>query len=68
MSDNKREITSLNREWMTFDLDNLSVEELERRLELSLAILPIGGGECDTNTCDVNCMACTTNTCGTNCE
>jgi hypothetical protein len=41
------EIVSLNEELMSCDVNDVSVEELERRFELSLIpILPPGGDEC----------------------
>lgn len=43
-----REIVSLNDDWAGFDLENLSVEELEQRFEMSLIALPpivMDGGE-----------------------
>lgn len=35
-----REIVPLNDDWVDFDLENLSVEELEQRFEMSLITLP----------------------------
>lgn len=35
-----REIVPLNDDWVDFDLENLGVEELEQRFEMSLVALP----------------------------
>lgn len=53
------EILSLNDELLSFDVDDMNVEELERRLELAVAaIVPIDDDGCGTNcgtNCGVNC-------------
>lgn len=36
----KEELKSLSADDLSFDLDNISTEELERRLELAIAVLP----------------------------
>lgn len=42
-----KEITSFNQELVSFNVDDLSVEELERRLELTVAtIVPVASGSC----------------------
>lgn len=43
--ENAREIVPLNDDWVDFDLENLSVEELEQRFEMSLITLPLGLSE-----------------------
>lgn len=64
------EIVSLNKELTNFDFDDVTAEELERRLELALASLPAqvledcqgfscgtntgSGGTCQTFTCSKN--------------
>lgn len=48
------EIVSLNQELMSFDIDEISVEELERRLELAVATISIIEADCGVN-CGVNC-------------
>lgn len=57
-----REIVPLNDDWVDFDLENLSVEELEQRFELSLTVPPgtVGYG------CENNC-GCGTNQCTEHC-
>ena len=70
MSDEKKEIVSLNKGLMSMDFDDISVEELEHRLELAVALffdVEAVAGNCGTNTCgtytsDGNCG---TNGCGT---
>jgi len=43
------EIVSYNRELLTFDIDNLTIEELERRLELAVGALPLeASGSCES--------------------
>jgi len=37
MADKDKEITSYNKEFMSFDFSDMSVEELERRFELATA-------------------------------
>lgn len=63
--DNAPEIVPLNDDWAGFDLDNLSVEELEQRFELSLINLPLGLGELEQCKGDCACN-CTTHGCCTN--
>jgi hypothetical protein len=61
-----QEIASFNRELMNFDVGDLSVEELDRRLELAVANTLIGLFGCSSD-CSSNCtgFSCTTN-CGNN--
>jgi hypothetical protein len=56
------EITSFNEELVSFNLDAMSVEELERRFELALAIGFADGG-CGTLVCGT--VLCGTLGCGT---
>jgi hypothetical protein len=71
--DKTKEIISYSKELMSFDLENISVEELDRRLELAVAnIMPqLGaiscgvdcGSYCGVFTCTSNCavnLGCTT--------
>jgi hypothetical protein len=66
--DKTKEIISFSKELMSFDLDNISVEELDRRLELAVAnIIPqLGAISCGVD-CGSYCgvFSCTTN-CGAN--
>jgi hypothetical protein len=66
MKDDK-EIVSLNEELMSVDFGELSMEELETRLELAVAAFPLTDDECTSNCCGTNCFSCETNSCGTNC-
>lgn len=56
-----QEIVPLNDDWLGFDLENVDVEELEQRLEMSLITLPLGVaelGDCnghDCTQCDLGC-------------
>ena len=63
--DNAPEIVPLNDDWAGFDLENLSVEELEQRFELSLINLPLGLGELEECKADCTCHGCNTNGCCT---
>ena len=47
------EIVPLNGDWGDFDLDRVSLEELEQRFELSIALPAI------VEQCGVNCSGCT---------
>ena len=58
------EISPLNQDWEDFDLEHLSLDELEERFELSLTAAPIlmqgegeGEGDCRCNGCP-NLRAC----------
>jgi hypothetical protein len=51
--DHKKELTNLNAELLSFDLDNVTAEELERRLELAIAAMPVPGFFCD-----IDCSNC----------
>lgn len=53
-----REIVPLNDDWVDFDLENLNVEELEQRFELSLAHLPIGWDESESCKDNCSCLSC----------
>ena len=53
-----REIVPLNDDWVDFDLENLSVEELEQRFELSLINLPLGLDELEQCKGDCTCNGC----------
>ena len=64
--DKSKEIVSFNKELMDFDLQDLTIEELDRRLELAVANLFITanlscgtdcGSFCGTFTCTSNCGA-----------
>jgi hypothetical protein len=60
-----QEIASFNRELMNFDFSDLSVEELDRRLELAVANALIGvlndcASNCANFSCTANCGANTT--------
>jgi hypothetical protein len=63
------EIVCLNKELLSFDVGDLSIEELEQRLELAIASLPMGLAEtdCNPNSCTTNCFSCGNNDCGCNC-
>lgn len=75
--DTKREMQSLTRDLVDLDINDLGVEELERRLELAVAAGWLddcgtnncseysGSGECETNTCSCygGSKDCTTNGC-----
>jgi hypothetical protein len=50
------EIICLNKELMSFRLDDINLEDLEQRLELAIASLPIMLSDCNPNTCNVNCF------------
>ena len=54
---NKPEITSFNKELMRFDLNDVTLEELEQRLELALAPLfnATGPTLCTSNSPDCSC-------------
>jgi hypothetical protein len=57
-----KEIVSLNKELMTFDVTDMSTEELERRLELAVAVIvPVDGG------CGTVCGGRCGTDCGTDC-
>jgi hypothetical protein len=60
------EIVSLNQELMSFDFDDLSVEELERRLELAIGVLPMDFADCGVNNCNTFSGSCGNNTCDQN--
>ena len=51
-----QEIVSLNQELLSFDLDDVTVEELERRLELAVAQMVTDDTteSCDTFACGTN--------------
>ena len=69
MSDEKKEIVSLNKEFMNLDFDDISVEELERRLELAVAVfLDVEQVECNSFCCtlDRDAGTCGTYSCATN--
>jgi hypothetical protein len=42
------ELTSLNPGLVNFDLDDLTIEDLERRMELALGIVSPAGCDCPT--------------------
>jgi hypothetical protein len=46
----EREIMHLNKEMLSMDLTDVSVEELEQRLELAIAIVALP--PCTNHTCD----------------
>ena len=48
------EMLSLNTEWMHFDSAQLAAEELERRLELALGMIPGAAIECCVAYCQSN--------------
>ena len=51
------EIVQLTDDWMDFDIENLTVEELEQRLELSLINLPpILENQCGSYSCNCNSL------------
>ena len=56
------EVASFNEELVSFDLDDVSVEELERRFELALGFIVEDGG-CGTLVCGT--VLCGTMGCGT---
>ncbi len=58
-SESPSEIRPLNRELMSFDLDAIAIEELERRFEMALVISPGAATTC-------NCPALVS--CGTFCN
>jgi|SwirhisoilCB3_FD_contig_31_2300634_length_320_multi_1_in_0_out_0_1 hypothetical protein len=59
------EITSFSGELMDFSIDNISIEELDRRLELAVAQI---GSPLGIITCTTNCGSyCGVLVCGTNC-
>lgn len=47
----RSEIESLNRPFLSFDLGEIRAEELERRLELALAHLPVTPEACSGLAC-----------------
>jgi hypothetical protein len=47
--DEQKEIVSLNQEMMAFDFDDISIEELEHRLELSIMTLGPSDDNCNPN-------------------
>jgi len=61
---NASEIVSLNTELISFDIGDISVDELERRLELAIATITPVLDDCGTN-CGTFCspFSCNTN-CG----
>ena len=66
-----KEIESLSKELMSFDLNDVGVEELERRLELAVAQLLPGDVDffCPSNcgdVCGTMCVANCTAVCGQN--
>lgn len=62
------EIVCLTRDLVDLDLSDLTVEELETRLELAVATLWLDTEEnCNTNSCSSNSGGCDTNTCSSNC-
>ena len=65
--DPRKEIESFNGELMDLDFGSITVEELEARLELAVAAIPIGDDDCGTNSCGTFCGDCGTNSCNTNC-
>jgi hypothetical protein len=56
--DNEQEIVSFCAEWMDFSIDQTSVEDLDRRLELAIAhwagIRPLCVSNCN-EACNINC-------------
>jgi hypothetical protein len=73
MSENKdpKEIQSLSKELVSFDVSDVNVEELERRLELAVAQIIPGGVAFDCpsdncqSVCGVNCGVKCGTVCGT---
>jgi hypothetical protein len=61
MSLKRTEVMALNEELMSFDIENVNAEELERRLELAIATMPT-----PSFFCEVDCSKCTTNCCCSN--
>lgn len=60
----KDEITSFNDEMITFDFDDLSIEELEQRLELAVGMIPMSPlGNCTSNNCGSFQGNCGSNAC-----
>jgi|SwirhisoilCB2_FD_contig_61_5309775_length_506_multi_23_in_0_out_0_1 hypothetical protein len=49
-----KEIVSLNKELMSFDVGDMGIEELERRLELAIAQVGIVGADCGID-CGSDC-------------
>lgn len=73
-SDDPKEIVSLSKELMSFDVTDMSAEELERRLELAIGeIVPVSccgsdcPGNCPCNNCPVNCCSNCSVDCHCNC-
>jgi len=65
MADKDKEITSYNKEFLNLDFDDMSVEELERRLELSIASLDLELAACN-GTFDCSGFTCgRVHSCGT---
>jgi hypothetical protein len=58
-----KEIVSLNKELMSFDMADMSAEELERRLELAIAMVV----EVDQGGCGTVCATRCGTDCGTDC-
>lgn len=56
------EIVPLNDDWVDFDLENLSVEDLEQRFEMSLITLPLSLSELEVCK-DRDCSSCTLGCC-----
>ncbi|HEV3315775.1 MAG TPA: hypothetical protein VG488_02355 [Candidatus Angelobacter sp.] len=69
-SNDPKEIVSLNKELMSFDVTDMSAEELERRLELAIAIfspLEQGCGTVCGAKCGTDCATDCSSRCGTVC-
>jgi len=62
MADKDKEITSYNKGLMSFDFDDMSVEELERRFELASALLAPDLLSCSGFDC-VSAFMCVNFTC-----
>jgi len=74
----RQAITSLNPDLVDLDVRDMTIEELEKRLELSLAMSWLGScnedscgandADCDNNSCSSNLGNCDTNSCQANTE
>jgi hypothetical protein len=61
MKEKNDELKALSSDVMSFDLDNITTEELERRLELAIAVMPA-----PSFFCQVDCSSCPNLTCCSN--
>ena len=63
-SKHDNELLNLNAELMSFDLDSVNAEELERRLELAIAAMPAPSFLCTVDCSNCPNLCCCSNTAG----